>query len=162
MFEFLDFITDIKYRLKPLTCTESTIQVWIDYYAADFLDSLSIESREMFSKMCFADWTGTRFRSRFGVNSAIRDFDEYAEYISHVVSAFCKEKLKERLIMAHRMSVSGYTVEGIANSIGCDVLFTKELLEYHRHIAEKIFKAEKDNERYFSSKGYKSSMFVAR
>ena len=159
MFDFLDFITDIKSRLRPVTFSESTIRVWIDYYAAYFLEEMSAESRETFSDQCFSVWAGSK-SERNSVSLKAKTFDESADYISHVVSAFCKDKLKERLIMAHRMSVSGYSVEGIARSIGCSLSFTAELLDNHRHVAERIFRAEKENEQFFSSKGYKNMLAI--
>ena len=159
MFDFLDFITDIKNRLKPVTFSESIIRVWIDYYTAYFLEEMSAESRETFSELCFSEWTGSK-SERSSVSLKAKSFEECADYISHIISAYCKDKLKERLIMAHRMSVSGYSVDGIARSIGCNLLFTTELLDNHRHVAERIFRAEKENEQFFSSKGYKNILAI--
>ena len=150
MFEFLGFITDIRYWIKHVTFSDSIARVWIDYYAAELLEEMSIESRDVFSDMCFSMWKESK-SDRIGMKIKSNDFDECADYIAHTISSFCKDKLKKMLIMAHRMSVSGYSEDSIATSIGCSLSFTKEILDNHRCIAERIFKVERENKLYFGS-----------
>lgn len=143
-FGFLtELLPNLGNKEKFTGVSAEVVSVWIQFWVADLLRGLSLNSREECEQLCIAEWDNDDLAGEFYKGRKThRGFRERANMIERLTEMCCKKVIKDKVSAAHLKSISGYGYQEIGKEIGCSADFAEELVSNRAGIIERLMKRE--------------------